>query len=319
MELNNLVKSIEKSRKIGITCHTSPDGDSLGSLLALYQGLLKLNKEAYIMSKELLPETFEYLPFCHEVKKNIDFVIDDTDTVIVLDCGNVERINSNIDIENRKYTLINIDHHLSNDLYGDVNYVDVKAAAVGEIIYELFNLMSIEIDKDIAVCLYTSLLTDTGSFRHSNTTYRTHKIAGDLIDTGIDFSQIHRNIFENMKYPRLKLQGKVIEGMYLALNDKICIMELTQDVLEEYNMNKGDTSDIVSIGGRINTVEVTILLKETEDGVKVSLRSKNIVDVRKIAEKFGGGGHVRAAGFSVNNSVEEIKDILIKDIEKELV
>lgn len=318
-QINSVIEAINKSKKIGITCHVSPDGDALGSSLALMQGLLKLNKEAYIMSKEFLPETFEYLPFSNEVSKNIDHILENTDTIIVLDCGNIDRINANLELSNREYTLINIDHHLSNDLYGDINYVNTDAAAVAEIIYEILNIMHIKIDEDIAACLYTSLVTDTGSFKHSNTTDLTHKIAGYLINTGIDFSQIHRNIFENVKYSRIKLQGRVIENMYLIYDEKICIMELTQEMLNEFNINNGDSSDIISLGTKIDTVEVAILLKETEEGVKVSLRSKNIVDVRKIAEKFGGGGHVRAAGFASQKSLKEIKKIIIEDIEKELI
>lgn len=318
-QINSVIEAINRSKKIGITCHVSPDGDALGSSLALMQGLLKLNKEVYIMSKEGLPETFEYLPFSDEVNKNINCILANTDTIIVLDCGNVYRINSNLELSNRDYTLINIDHHLSNDLYGDINYINTDAAAVAEIIYEIFNIMNIEIDADIATCLYTSLVTDTGSFKHSNTTDLTHKIAGQLINVGIDFSQIHRNIFENVKYSRIKLQGRVIENMYLIHDEKTCIMELTQKMLDEFGINNGDSSDIISLGTKIDTVEVAVLFKETEEGVKVSLRSKNIVDVRKFAEKFGGGGHVRAAGFASEKSLEEIKKIIIKDIEKELI
>lgn len=318
-QINSVIEAINRSKKIGITCHVSPDGDALGSSLALMQGLLKLNKEAYIMSKEFLPETFEYLPFSYEVNKKIDYILENTDTIIVLDCGNVDRINSNLKLSNRDYTLINIDHHLSNDLYGDLNYVNTDAAAVAEIIYEIFNIMNLEIDSDIATCLYTSLVTDTGSFKHSNTTDLTHKIAGQLINVGIDFSQIHRNIFENVKYSRIKLQGRVIENMYLIHDEKMCIMELTQKMLDEFSINNGDSSDIISLGTKIDTVEVAVLFKETEEGIKVSLRSKNIVDVRKIAEKFGGGGHVRAAGFASDKSLKEIKKIIIKEIEKELI
>ncbi|MEL7597976.1 MAG: DHHA1 domain-containing protein, partial [Clostridiaceae bacterium] len=125
--------------------------------------------------------------------------------------------------------------------------------------------------------------------------------------------------FENVKYSRIKLQGRVIESMYLIHDEKTCIMELTQKMLDEFGINNGDSSDIISLGTKIDTVEVAVLFKETEEGVKVSLRSKNIVDVRKIAEKFGGGGHVRAAGFASEKSLEEIKKIIIKEIEKELI
>lgn len=317
--MNNVIEAIKKSKKVGITCHVSPDGDSLGSILGMLQGLWKMGKEAYIMSKETLPYNFKYLPYCEKINDNTVSVLDKTDTVIVLDCGNVERINADLKMDKRNYTLINIDHHLSNDLYGDINCVHEKAAAVAEVVYDILKILNVPIDKDIATCLYTSLVTDTGSFKHSNTTLKTHNIAGELISTGIEFSQIHREIFENMNYSRIKLQGKVIENMKLYLKEKVCIMELTQNMLKESNSDNGDTSDIVSIGTKINTVEVTILLKESEDRIKVSLRSKDVVDVRKIAELFGGGGHIRAAGFSSDKDINEIKKILIYNIEKELM
>lgn len=319
MIIDSIIKKIQQSKKIGITCHISPDGDSIGSSLALLQGLLKLGKKSYIISKEDLPETFEFLPYSKEVNLSDGEVLEGTDTVIVLDCGNVERINFNSDITEKKYFLINIDHHLSNDNYGDINYVNPKAAAVGEIIYSLLNDLKVTLDKDIAKCLYTSLITDTGSFRHSNTTKTTHDIAGELIDCDIDFSEIHRTIFENMKFNKLKLHGKAIEKMHLELNQKVCIINLLQSMVEECGVDKGDTGDIVNIGTRISSVEVAILLKEAEDGTKVSLRSKNLVDVRRIAELFNGGGHIRAAGFFSDKDPMEIKEILLKEIEKELI
>lgn len=319
MTINNISDILIQSKKVAITCHTSPDGDSLGSILGLFQGLLKLGKDAYIMSKDPLPETFKYLPFSREVSKNINHVLDGTDTVIVLDCGNLDRINSDLSIKDKKYTLINIDHHLSNDMYGDINYVDTNAAAVAEIIFQILAELNVSIDKDIAACLYTSLVTDTGSFRHSNTTKLTHEIAGSLIASGIDFTEIHRTIFENKKFSRVKLYGRVIENMSLYLNDKVCIMELNDKMLEEFNLDKGDTSDIITLGVQIDSVEVAILIKESNDCLKVSLRSKNIVDVRKLAEEFNGGGHIRAAGFTVNQSLAEIEELLLNKLEKELM
>lgn len=319
MTIDSIVARIIESKKIGITCHTSPDGDSLGSVLGLLQGLLKLGKEAYVMSKDSLPKTFEYMPFSNEIVKNIDFVLEGTDTVIVLDCGNIDRINSNLDLDHREYILLNIDHHISNDMYGDINYVDTSSAAVAEIIFDILKLLNVDIDTNIATCLYTSLITDTGSFRHSNTTKLTHEIAGSLIDTGIDFTEIHRIIFENKQFERVKLYGRVIEDMRLVLNSKVCIMKITDALFNELNIGKGDTSDILIFGTQIDSVEVTILLKESEDGLKVSLRSKNIIDVRKLSEEFGGGGHIRAAGFSVNKPLREIEQILINKLEKELM
>ncbi|GAA0723058.1 bifunctional oligoribonuclease/PAP phosphatase NrnA [Clostridium malenominatum] len=320
MTMNDIFSIIKGSKKIGISFHTSPDGDSLGSSLGLLQGVRKLGKDAYIICKEDLPETFNYLPYSNEVNRAHGDVVDGTDCVIILDCGNAERINAHIDFNDKNYTLINIDHHISNGLYGDYNYVDTKAACMGEIVYEMLSSLNVEIDENIAICLYTSILTDTGSFRYSNTTSRTHSIAGALIDTGINFSEIHRFIFDSKEFNRFKLYGKVFNTMEI-INNTICVMKVTNSMFKEFNIDSNtDTSDIVSFGNSIKPVEVTILLKEKEDEIKISLRSKSQVDVRKVAESIGGGGHIRAAGASIKGkSLEEVKELLIQLVENELI
>lgn len=320
MIMNDILNSIRKSSTIAVTFHVSPDGDSLGSSLALIHGLRKLGKKVYILSKEFIPEDFCYLPGSEEISGMNNEVPSDIQCLIALDCGDLNRINANLNLKDREYTFINIDHHVSNSLYGDLNYIDSNSAAVGEIVYQMLMLLGVQLDKNISICLYTSIISDTGSFKYSSTTSVTHSIAGDLINTGIDFSEIHRIIYENKKFQRLKLYGIVLNKMEL-LHNNICIMYLTKDMLEAANVKENtDTSDIISFGIQIDSVEVAILFKESSDGIKISLRSKNIVDVRKVAEHFGGGGHVRASGISLKDiSIENIKQKIIDTIEKELV
>lgn len=319
MTINNVIEKIKESKKIAITFHTSPDGDSLGSSTALALALRSLGKDCSILCKEAIPQTFTYLPCSEEITGENYNVEKDTDLVIVLDCGDFKRINAEILLKDRDYTLINLDHHMSNELYGDLNYVNTNAAAVGEIVYQILKLLDISLTKEIGVALYTSLLTDTGSFRHSNTTSDTHNIAGDIINTGIDFSEIHRIIFDNKSFNKVKLYGKVIETMTLECNKKVVFMELTNKMLEELNLDGSDTSDLITFGSKVEGAEVTVLIKESEDGVKVSLRSKNKVDVRKVAEGFNGGGHIRAAGFVAESNIQTIKEKLITILEKELI
>lgn len=319
MKINDIVSRIRVFKKIAITFHTSADGDSLGSALALLIGLRKLGKEVYIISKEVIPQTFLYLPYSNEVNGETTEPFEDTECVIVLDCGDLKRINASLGLENKKFELINIDHHLSNDLYGDLNFVDTSASAVGEIVHEVLRLLNVELDKEISTCLYTSLLTDTGSFRHSNTTAVTHGIAGELINTGIDFSNIHRIIFENKKFEKIKFYGEIIGNMTTELDGKVSVMYISKNVLEKYNLVSSDTSDVITFGSSIDTVEVTILIKEAENGVKVSLRSKSLVDVSKVAEGFKGGGHIRAAGFFTEGNFYDTKVKLMEILEKELI
>jgi phosphoesterase RecJ-like protein len=317
--MNDIISLLRKSNKIAITFHTSPDGDSLGSSLALMLGLKKLGKQVYIVTNDVVPEIYSFLPHISEVDCTNNIVHKDTDCVVVLDCGNFARVSARLDLSQKHYTLVNIDHHLSNDLYAELNLVDTNASAVGEIVYEILKVLSINMDENIAKCLYTSIISDTGGFKHSNTTNTTHVIAGELIKTGINFSEIHRFLFQDKKYKRLKLIGKVIENMYLVHNEKICIMKLSKKDLLDIGIEASDTSDIISLGIETDTVEVAALIKEVDEGVKISLRSKSLVDVRKIAEFFGGGGHIRASGLSLNKNICEAEKLIINAIENELI
>ena len=323
MTLSQIAKFILKSKKIGITYHVSPDGDAVGSVLALFNALKSLNKDCYIISKDTLSENLKFLKGSDEITGEITEPVDETDIVVVLDCGNLERVSANL--KEFTGTIVNIDHHLSNDKYGDVNYIDSNAAATAEIVFELLNLMGISFEKensvikDIGTCMYTSIVTDTGAYRHSNVTERTHKISAILKKIGVDNTFIYQSLFDNKDFSRIKLIGKALSNMQLILNGKVALLEIDKNFTADLGIDIGDTSDIISYGLQIKGVEVTLLLKEVEDGVKASLRAKSYVDVRKIAEVFGGGGHIRASGIKMKNmSMEEAKYEILNEIQKEL-
>ncbi|WP_238882591.1 bifunctional oligoribonuclease/PAP phosphatase NrnA [Clostridium sp. YIM B02551] len=312
--MDEVIKKINESLNIGITYHVSPDGDALGSALALLMGLKKYGKNAYIISKDIVSDDMGYLPCSSEVNGFQVTPKEDTDLVIVVDCGNLERISA--DLGDYSGTIINIDHHLSNDEYGTINYIDVNAAATAEIIYYLLKTMNIIINKDIATCLYTSLVTDTGSFKFSNVTKRTHEIAGELIELGIDNSSIHSEIFDNKPLNSLKILGEILKGIKVFFDGKVSYLELTKEICDEST----DVSDVVNFGLKIKGVEVAVFIKEIKDGVKVSLRSKHEFDVRKIAEVFGGGGHTKASGITFRNkTIQDVKELILTSIENELV
>ncbi len=323
MTLSQIAKFILESKKIGITYHVSPDGDAVGSVLALFNALKSLNKDCYIISKDTLSENLKFLKGSDEITGEITEPVDETDIVVVLDCGNLERVSANL--KEFTGTIVNIDHHLSNDKYGDINYIDSNAAATAEIVFELLNLMGISFEKedrvikDIGTCMYTSIVTDTGAYRHSNVTERTHKISAVLKKIGVDNTFIYQSLFDNKDFSRIKLIGKALSSMQLILNGKVALLEIDKNFTADLGIDVGDTSDIISYGLQIKGVEVTLLLKEVEDGVKASLRAKSYVDVRKIAEVFGGGGHIRASGIKIKNmSMEEAKYEILNEIQKEL-
>ena len=323
MTLSQIANFILESKKIGITYHVSPDGDAVGSVLALFNALKSLNKDCYIISKDTLSENLKFLKGSDEITGEITEPVDETDVVVVLDCGNLERVSANL--KEFTGTIINIDHHLSNDKYGDINYIDSNAAATAEIVFELLNLMGISFEKedsvikDIGTCMYTSIVTDTGAYRHSNVTERTHRISAVLKKIGVDNTFIYQSLFDNKDFSRIKLIGKALSSMQLILNGKVALLEIDKNFTADLGIDIGDTSDIISYGLQIKGVEVTLLLKEVEDGVKASLREKSYVDVRKIAEVFGGGGHIRASGIKIKNmSMEEAKYEILNEIQKEL-
>ncbi|WP_066893764.1 DHH family phosphoesterase [Clostridium nigeriense] len=322
--LQDISKIILRSSKIGITYHVSPDGDAVGSALALLNALKFLNKDAYLISKDIISDNLQFLKCSNEANGLVTKPLSETDLVVVVDCGNFERISA--ELKEFKGTIINIDHHISNDKYGELNYVDTNAAATAEIIFELLETLGINFDKvnedlyEIGTCLYTSLVTDTGGFRHSNVTSRTHKIASKLKELGVNNTYIYQSLFDNNSFEKIRLIGKSINNMELLLDRKVSLIKIPKSYGEELNIEIGDTSDIISFGLQIKGVEVSVLIKETDNGSKASLRSKNQIDVRKIAEKLGGGGHVKAAGITMNGlSLEEAKDKILEEIEKELL
>lgn len=320
--LNEIAKVILDSKKIGLTFHTSPDGDAIGSTLGLLNALKEMKKDVYVISRDKLPDNMAYLSLSSYVNPEISDPTKDTDLVIVLDCGNLERISANL--ENYDGKVMNLDHHISNEYYGDLNYVDIEASATAEVVFMLLEYLGydIEISKnkvDVGTCLYTSLVTDTGSFRHSNVTERTHKIAGDLIKIGVNNSNIYVSLFDNRSLNKLHLIGSAFEGAELLFDNKLAVSALSLETLKKYNCEKEDTSDVIGNLLSLKGVSVAVLLKESEDGIKASLRSKYDFDVRSIAEKFGGGGHVKASGVMQKGvTLEVAKNNLISEIGKEI-
>lgn len=321
MSLDAIKEQILKSKKIGITFHTSPDGDAVGSTLALLNILRYLKKDAYMISKDEIPDYLSFLNFSSEIDGKHSAADEETDLLMVLDCGNVERISA--DFENYKGFVINLDHHISNEYFGNINFVDPEAAATCELVFLLAEKLGIDFNQKnkeflaSAECIYTGIVTDTGSFRHSNVTKRTHEIAGKLIEAGVNSSKIHSSLFDNKPFEKVQLMGEVLSNIELKCNNRISIMSVPLGLPEKFGIENPDTSDIVSIGLGIKGIEVAVVLKETENGTKISLRSKNEVDVRKIAEIFGGGGHIKAAGLMMKNTdIKSAKQKITEAAEK---
>ncbi len=311
--LQEIWQALHSGKNFFIAGHLNPDGDSLGCTLALKSLLERMGKKVYAYAAPTLGSDLQFLPGLKKIHlgklpKKANF-----DTVILLECSDRKRGGDLEFILRQARTLINIDHHLISDTYGTVNYVDAQASSTAEIIFQLFEESSGEFlpTPDEATCLYTGVATDTGRFVHSNTTAEALRVASALVALGANIAQVNQEIYFTKPYIELKLQGLALEKMQLHFNNKYSEIILTRYDFEALGATPSQTQGIVSQPTMIPGVEVSALIKEEPDKISVNLRSRTNVDVSKIAQKFGGGGHARAAGFKVTDQpVEKVAEKL---------
>lgn len=310
-------KLIKDSDNFAIVSHTSPDGDSMGAILGLYNALIMMGKSVDIFLEEAPPDKFSFLPNFKRIRYDKNY--GNYSYLFILDCGDLERLGNCMEIVHNCKALINIDHHISNKLFGNINIVDANASSTGELIYEILKINGFNITKDIAACLYTSILTDTGGFKYSNTTSVTLTITGDLINTGIDFPEINSIIYNRKSISQVKLMSMVTSTIEMFNNNTISLLLLTREMLEKCNATDEEAEEFINIARDIKGVEVSVFLKEKDKGkYKISLRSNKYVDVRIIAEAFNGGGHIRAAGCTIEGKLNNVKSKLIDEIIKHM-
>jgi len=313
--IENALELINRYDNVFICSHIQPDGDSLGSTLALAMaiGKIKGKDNVNVIKVDNIPSYFLFLPNVDIIKEQD--INQEIELFISLDCSDRERLGVGKEFLAKAKSVINIDHHITNENFGDVNIVIPSSGSTCEIVYKLIKCINVEIDKNIASCLYTGINTDTGRFMYSNTTYETHMIVAELIKTGIDINDINMNIYQNMTLERTKLFLESLNKLELYADNRVGIAIVNQEMLDKTNASMEDSEGIVSFVRDINTIEVACLLKEmSESEVKVSLRSKRLVDVAKISTKFGGGGHIRAAGCTIYESLEVAKKMILDEI-----
>jgi phosphoesterase RecJ-like protein len=314
LKYHEIIDLIKSSNNIAVLSHIMPDGDNIGSSLALYNALINYGKKmSYILDDEV-PEVYRFLKGAHEVKKPHD--LKGYDLIIALDCGDIERLGeSGKRLEGKM--IINIDHHVSNTRFGNVNFVDTSASATGEIIYELLRELNIEFNKDIAECIYVAISTDTGHFQYSNTTSKTHEIAAELLKCNIDAHNLYRKVYLNTSIQKVKLMSEALNTLEFAFDNKVSIISLTQNVMGKVGAKDEDTDGLINLARDINGVEVALFFKEIKNGmIKVGLRSKEYADVSKVAQVFGGGGHIRASGCTVLGDINTVKNSVLNEIAK---
>ncbi len=316
----SIIKAIKDSKKILLTAHINPDGDALGSVLALHKALKSAGKATFPVIDDDFPTLYKFLDGWDEILKFGDQILeeskDEIDLIIALDCGDVERFGRVSEYFDGK-KVINIDHHISNTAFGTLNMIDSNAASTGEMVYQIISIMGLEITKEIAEAIYTAIVTDTGQFRYTNTTSVTHQIAGDMINNGVDTAYMYEQIYQNTSKEKMLLSAKALSSLKLYFDDRVAVLRVTIDDIQKSGATGADTEGIINFGRDISTVEVAVLLKEHEkEKIKIGLRSKKYVDVATISQEIGGGGHVRAAGCTIYGNIDEAESIMIEKIGK---
>ena len=306
-------KLINDSNSILVLAHESPDGDAIGSALAVYEMVTNLGKKVDVIIPEM-PETFNYLDSVNEVKIKTD---DNYDLAIVVDCANAERIGQTNNEFSRCKKSIIIDHHISNYMYGDLNYVEGTTSSCCQVLYYLFKDWKVEITKKIGNALITGCLTDTNGFRNNDVDKNTFLMAAELLDCGIEIYKIYYQAISKKSMPRYMLVKMTLDRLEMLEDGKIAFSYISQEDMENVGAKKGDHEGLVDLGRNIGGVEVSVFMRE-DDEYRVSLRSTGRVNVNEIAKKFGGGGHKMAAGIKIKDSFKETKEKVINEIIKEL-
>lgn len=313
MNLKKIIKCIRKNNNFLITSHTSAEGDALGSELAFYRLIKALGKKATVLNEDYLPYGYDFLPGVTNIRKfkknarKIPF-----DVLVVLDCSDLKRTGEVYTINQDNKPVINIDHHISNSRFGSFNWVEPFASSTSEMIYKLFKKMRLPVDKDSALLLYVGILTDTGSFRYSNTTAATHAIIARLLGHRFNIPQIYKQVYEDIPFADMKLLSMILPTMKRELGGKIVWFQIKKDVIKRQKAISFDlTEHILSFARSIKDVEVALLFKENlteeHEEVRVNFRSQGKIDVNKVASSFGGGGHKTASGCTIKGEIDKVR------------
>ena len=317
-EIFEISELLSVPKKIIIIPHRNPDGDAMGSTLALYHFLLKCNHQVQVISPNNFPDFLSWMPGSDQVvifeneKNKATTLLQNADIIFTLDFNALHRTGDLMEQVLNKLltTFIMIDHHQSPDLYASYTYSDTNIGSTCEMVYNFISyLHKIElIDKNIATCIYTGILTDSGGFKYPKTTGRTHRIVADLIDKGAENTDIPNLLFDNNSYSRLQLLGRALHNMKILYESKTSYTFLTQNDLDEFKYQKGDTEGIVNYGLSIKNINFAAIFIENADEkiIKISFRSQGSFDVNQFArEHFSGGGHINAAGGKSDKSMIE--------------
>jgi len=308
-------QALRENQRFAVLSHVRPDGDALGSQLALGLSLKKLDKELHIWNEDGMLEKYSFLPQAELLIKPPGEP-EDVDVIVALDTAIQNRLGTTLQAVRSSKLCINIDHHPSNPGYGDLVHIDPKAPATGQILFELIKSQKLPIDSAIAENLYAAISTDTGSFQYPNTTARTFEIAAELVRAGVDIGRVSQLIYENYPRRRVELLRDLLGTMRFEANDRVASFSLSLGMAGKLGILPEDNEGLIDHLRAIRGVVVAVFFEELPDGkVRVSMRSKSEkVNVCAICEKFGGGGHVLAAGARVRGSLAEVQKRILEEV-----
>lgn len=309
--LDNILEEINKAETIVILTHENPDGDAMGSSLALYDALKNMGKNPDIIIPEY-PRVFEFLPNANEIKKKSS--IEKYDLAISVDCATIKMLNGFANYFENAKVKVSIDHHSTNTMFGDLNYVSPEAPACAQILIVVLEYFKVEVTKEIGTCILTGIITDTGGFKYSGVTAETFEFVAWLLNKGINVSKIYRKVLQTKTRANFELSRKAMDRLEFFEDGKVAFTYITLQDQESVNSENGDHEGIVEIGRDIEGVEVSIFVRETDTGCKISMRSNEYVNVSDVCILLGGGGHTHAAGCSLQCSIEQAKEKILRQV-----
>ena len=313
MTIDNIKEEIEKANDIVILTHECPDGDAVGSALAMYLTLRKMNKQVDVIIPEY-SNVFSFLPGATEIKK--EGKREPYDLAISVDVTGIARLNGFAKYFENAKTKIQIDHHQVNDMFADYNFVNPASPACAQNLILIIEKLGVEIDKEIGTCLLTGIITDTGGFKYEGVSAETFEFTSWLLAKGVNVSDVYKRVLQTKTKANFELRKIIMDRMEFINNNKITFTYMTLEDEKKVGAVPGDHEGLVEVGRDIEGVEVSIFLRQIDGGYKASLRSNNYVNVSDVCIPFSGGGHIRAAGCNIYGTLEEAKQKIIAEVEK---
>ena len=314
LNITEMAQAVMNFDKVYILPHVNPDGDALGSSFGLCRFLRENGKTADVVLEKEIPSAYAFLNGDYILTENAG----ENRDVIVLDCGDLSRTGKREAVFNRAAHTLVIDHHETNEGFGEKCTVMGEMSSTCEMIFNIIKAAGLDVSRDVAFPLYTGISSDTGGMRYSCTSPDTLRAAAELLETGLDVAYINRMVFENNSLKKIRLKGMVYDTLRVLADGKAAVVRMTREMLEKTGADEDDSEGFVNIPRSIEGVEIGIFLKEREDEIRISLRSNSYADVSKTAKELGGGGHFHAGGCSYKGTLDEAEEKILSLIKKQI-